>query len=68
MTNRLFKSEINGLTISTIKIGKDYETMVIDRFGNALKEIHAHYKNDAKSNHFLCVVEYVSAKNCIHVI
>lgn len=64
----ILRTEINGLLISTAKIGKDYETLVLDQFGNELKEMHAHYKNDAKGNHFYCVAHFASGRNCIHVI
>lgn len=70
MTNNKFqlKAIVNGLTISTVKIGKIYETMVFDQIGNELKVMTANYKNDAKHNHMYCVAHYVSPKNCIHAI
>lgn len=65
----ILKTTINGLTISTTKINKgDYETLVIDNFGNELKELHAHYKSDAKKNHNYCVIHYIDKRNCIHAI
>ena len=62
------KATVNGLTISTVKIGKDYETMVFDQFRNELKVMTAHYKDDARSNHMYCAVHYANPKNCIHAI
>lgn len=70
MANNKFqlKAIVNGFTISTVKIGKDYETMVLDRLGNELKVMPAHYKNDAKHNHLYCVAHYIIPKNCIHAL
>jgi hypothetical protein len=62
------KNEINGLLISTVKIGKVYETMVLDRFGNELETFTTNYKNEAKHNHFICVTKYVNQRNCIHIV
>ena len=62
------KTTLNGLTISTVKIGKDYETLVLDQFGNELKELHARYKIDAKHNHQYCVSHFIIKRNCIHAI
>ena len=62
------KTTINGLTISTVKIVREYETLVFDQFGNELKELHTKYKIDAQHNHRNCVAHYIIAKNCIHAI
>lgn len=64
----LLKSEIHGLTISTVKIGRTYETMVLDSLGNELKCMRTNYKNEARSNHLICVSIYVTARNCIHAV
>lgn len=70
MTNNNFhlKATINGLTISTIKIGKDYETMVLDKLGNELEVMTARCKNDAKHNHLYCAAHYAIRSNCIYAI
>lgn len=64
----ILKSELNGLTISTVKIGRTYETMVLDFLGNELRCMRTNYKNEAKSNHLICVAKYVTRRNCIHAI
>lgn len=65
----ILKTTINELTISTTKIKQgDYETLVFDKFGNELKELHAHYKKEAEHNHIYCVSHYVTKRNCIHAI
>lgn len=64
----ILKSELNNLTISTVKIGRVYETMVRDSLGNELRCMQTNYKNEAKSNHLLCVAHYASRRNCIHAI
>ena len=66
---KFLEHEINGLIISTVKIKQgDYETLVFDKFGNELKELHAHYKKEAEHNHIYCVSHYVTKRNCIHAI
>lgn len=62
------KSEINGLLVSTVKIGRIYETIVLDQLGNELKVLTTNYKTDARSNHLYCVSFYASKKNCLHVV
>lgn len=62
------KTQINGLTISTVKIGKVYETLVLDNLGNELKELTTKYKNEAEHNHLYCVAHYIIKQNCIHAI
>lgn len=67
-TSFSLKSEINGLLISTVKIGKTYETMVLDQFGNELKVMTTNYKVEAQHNHLNCVAQFVNRRNCIHAI
>lgn len=62
------KSEINGLLISTVKIGKVYETMVLDQIGNELKTMTTTYKVEAKHNHLICVAQFAAPRNCLHVV
>ena len=62
------KAEINGLMISTVKIGKTYETMVLDKFGNELKVMTTNYKVEAQHNHRNCVAQFAIRRNCIHAI
>lgn len=62
------KSEINGLLISTVKIGKVYETMVMDQIGNELKTMTTTYKVEAQHNHRNCVAQFAVRKNCLHVV
>ena len=64
----LLKSEINNLIISTVKIGKIYETMVLDRLGNELKTMTTTYKVEARHNHRNCVAQFAIRKNCLHVV
>lgn len=67
-TSFSLKSEINGLLISTVKIGKVYETMVLDQLGNELKVMTTSYKVEARHNHLNCVATYAVKKNCLHVV
>ena len=67
-TSFSLKSEINGLLISTVKIGKVYETMVMDQLGNELKVMTTSYKVEARHNHLNCVAAYAVKKNCLHVV
>lgn len=67
-TSFQLKANINGLTISTVKIGKVYETMVFDQFGNELKVMTTNYKVEAEHNHRNCVAQYAVKRNCIRVI
>ena len=62
------KANINNLTISTVKIGKTYETMVFDQFGNELEVMTTSYKVEAQHNHRNAVARYVVKRNCIHTI
>jgi hypothetical protein len=62
------KSEINGITVSTVKIGKIYETMAYDQFGNELKVMHTNYKTEARHNHLICVSFFAIKRNCIRAI
>lgn len=64
----ILKSTINGLTVSTVKIGKVYETMVLDQFSNELKVFETAYINEARHNHRYCVAHYAVLRNCIHAI
>lgn len=67
-TSFSLKSEINDLLISTVKIGKVYETMVMDQFGNELKVVTTNYKTDARHNHLNCVAQFAIKKSCLHVV
>lgn len=67
-TEQILRTEVNGLIVSTIKINKEYETLVLDQFGNELKELHTKYKIDAKHNHQNCVAQFINKRNCIHAI
>lgn len=67
-TSFQLKSEINSLTVSTVKVGKVYETMVFDQFGNELKVMHTNYKVEARHNHLNCVAQFAVMRNCIHAL
>ena len=62
------KSIINGMTVSTVKLGKAYETMVFDQFGNEVQVLTATYKVEAEHNHRNCVGRFAVRRNCIHAI
>ena len=62
------KSSINGLTVSTVKIGKVWETMVYDQEGDELKVMHTNYKKEAEHNHLYCVSHFASVRNCFRVV
>ena len=64
----ILKANINGLTISTVKLGRVYETMVIDALGNELKVMRTTRKVEAQHNHLNCAAQYVVKRNCIHAI
>ena len=67
-TSFSLRSEINGLLISTVKIGKVYETMVLDQIGNELKTMTTTYKVEARHNHLNCVAQFANRRNCLHVV
>lgn len=51
----------NGYKVSTLKIGKAWETMVFDGFGD---EVYCHTepcKNEAKHHHAMAVYKYTAA-------
>ncbi len=51
----------NGYKVSTLKIGKAWETMVFDSFGD---EVYCHaepYKNEARHCHDMAVYKYMAA-------
>ncbi len=51
----------NGYKVSTLKIGKDWKTMVFDSLGD---EVYCHtepYKNEAKHYHAMAVYKYMAA-------
>lgn len=48
----------NGLTVSTRKVGKVWETMVLDADGEALYTHQEQYKNEAKHHHTFAVIDY----------
>ena len=64
----ILKTSLNGLTVSTIKIGRTYETMVLDRFGNELDVYETAYIKEANHNHSYCVAKYANQRSCIHAI
>lgn len=67
MTNNKFqlKDTVNGLTISTTKIGNDYETMVFDSSFDEVTELHASSEPEAKQNHEMMVSKYHKNSPCI---
>ena len=69
MKNLNLKSNINGLTISTVynKFESVYETLVTDNYGYELKKMTTKYKSDAKQNHLYCVSHFITLRNCIHI-
>lgn len=69
MKNLNLKSNINGLTISTIynKFESIYETLVTDDYGCELKKMTTKYKHDAEQNHLYCAVHFATLRNCIHI-
>lgn len=51
----------NGYKVSTLKIERQWETMVFDNFG---EEVYCHaepYKNEAKHYHNMAVCKYIAA-------
>lgn len=51
----------NGYKVSTIKVGKSWETMVFDRFGDEVYCKTETYKNEAKHNHQYAVIHFMAA-------
>lgn len=58
----------NGITVSTVKIGKVYETAVLDMDYNDLRILTATRQHDARSNHMMMIAHYVISRNTIHAI
>lgn len=55
---RITNTKIHNFTISTVKIGDDYETMVFDHLGNELAESHTNSRSKAETNHLVYLAKY----------
>ncbi|MCI9517462.1 MAG: hypothetical protein HFI80_10785 [Lachnospiraceae bacterium] len=60
MTSNKFqlKETVNGFTVSTVKIGNDYETLVFDSCLDEVAELHASSELEAEQNHKSMVSKY----------